>query len=88
MLHFKRMRNRDRVRAYLCPIPAALRADPPLGLAGTGEDHAAKAMATVGAQELMDRHRVILMRGPRLDGFGASSGLLGQLRPHQLGPLH
>jgi len=49
MLHFKRMRNRDRVRAYLCPIPAALRADPLLGLLGTGEDHAAKTMATVEA---------------------------------------
>jgi hypothetical protein len=58
MLHFKRMRKRDRVRAYLWPIPTTLRAEPLLGLAGTGEDHAAEPMATVGTQELVDRHSV------------------------------
>jgi hypothetical protein len=42
------MRNREEVGTYLCPIAAALRADPLLGLATTGEDHPAEAMATVG----------------------------------------
>jgi hypothetical protein len=70
MLHFKWMRNRDRVRTYLCLIAAALRADPLLGLAATGEDHAAKAMTTAGTQELVDRHRVVLTRGPRLKAPG------------------
>ena len=58
MLHFKRMRKRNQVRTYVCPIAAALRAGPLLGLAATGEDHTAEAMATVGAEDLVDRHTV------------------------------
>lgn len=97
MVCFKRMRERGRVRAYLRPIPAALRADPLLGLAGTGEDHAAKAMATVRTQELIDRHGVVLyttchiaMTHPNMRSRGMISCccFLGQLRPHQLSSLH